>query len=74
ITALNRKISQSGATNEKELLNRISSDLSLDLSPPINYDRVITAIQQLIKNKSAESHNQELASGSNESNKNLITW
>ncbi|CAG8449398.1 17223_t:CDS:2, partial [Racocetra fulgida] len=61
ITALNRKISQSGATNEKELLNRISSDLSLDLSPPINYDRVITAIQQLIKNKSAESHNQELA-------------
>ncbi|CAG8832739.1 16618_t:CDS:1, partial [Racocetra persica] len=74
ITALNRKISQSGATTEKELLNRISSDLSLDLSPPINYDRVITAIQQLIKNKSAESYNQELASGSNETNKNLIPW
>ncbi|CAG8811434.1 22801_t:CDS:2, partial [Racocetra persica] len=64
IMTLNQKISQGESINEKELLSRINSDLSLDLSPPINYDRVITAIQQLIKNKSTKSYNQELATDS----------
>ncbi|CAG8620634.1 9096_t:CDS:2, partial [Cetraspora pellucida] len=72
IMTLNQKIRQGESINEKELLSRINSDLSLDLSPPINYDQVITAIQQLIKNNSTESYNQELASGSDKVNKNLI--
>ncbi|CFW92898.1 Putative chromosome partition protein smc [endosymbiont DhMRE of Dentiscutata heterogama] len=74
IMTLNQKIRQGESINEKELLSRINSDLSLDLIPPINYDQVITAIQQLIKNKPTESYNQELASGSDKVNKNLIPW